>query len=97
MVANDEFIETAEVHGNFYGTAKAGIYKIQGQKKITLLDIDVQGANKFENKFPHSNFIFICPASLDSMKERMIKSGTETEQSLQTRLANAPKVIEQLL
>jgi guanylate kinase len=41
MVANDEFIETAEVHGNFYGTAKAGILKIQEQKKIPLLDIDV--------------------------------------------------------
>lgn len=41
MIANDEFIETAEVHGNYYGTAKAGILNIHERKKIPLLDIDV--------------------------------------------------------
>jgi guanylate kinase len=41
MIANDDFIEYAEVHGNYYGTAKAGILSIQEQKKIPLLDIDV--------------------------------------------------------
>ena len=41
MIANDDFIEYAEVHGNYYGTAKAGILNIQERKKIPLLDIDV--------------------------------------------------------
>lgn len=97
MVDNDEFIETAEVHGNFYGTAKAAIIKIQEQRKIPLLDIDVQGAIKFEKKFPYANFVFVCPPSLQSMKTRLEKRGTETEQSVAKRCANALGEVEALL
>jgi guanylate kinase len=97
MEANDEFIETANVHGNFYGTAKAGITKIQDQKKIPLLDIDVQGAVNFEKKFPNSNFIFVCPPSLQHVQDRLIKRGTETEKSMKVRMENASGEVDYLL
>ena len=97
MIANDDFIEYAEVHGNYYGTAKAGILNIQERKKIPLLDIDVQGAVKFEKKFPYANFIFVCPPSLKSMRDRLEKRGTENEQNIAKRYANAPGEVEALL
>lgn len=97
MEKNEEFIETASVHGNFYGTAKAGITLIQDQKKIPLLDINVQGAIKFERKFTHSNFVFVCPPSILEMSERLVKRGTESEESLKTRVGNATNEITTLL
>jgi len=62
-----------------------------------LLDIDVQGAVNFEKKFPHSNFIFICPPSLQHMHDRLVKRGTETEASMKTRMENATKEVDFLL
>lgn len=97
MIANDDFIEYAEVHGNYYGTAKAGILSIQERKKIPLLDIDVQGAVKFEKQFPYANFILVCPPSIQSMRDRLEKRGTENEQNIAKRIANAPGEIQALL
>ena len=90
MIAADEFIEHCVVHTNLYGTAKAQIKKIQDAKKIPLLDIDVQGALKFHKAFPDSNYIGIVPPSIESLKQRLALRGTETEQTMTTRLGNAP-------
>ena len=89
MIGKNEFIEWCEVHANFYGTAKIQITSIQDSKRIPLLDIDVQGALKFQKVFPDSNFVFISPPSVASLKERLLKRGTETEETLNKRLANA--------
>ena len=72
-----------------YGTAKGAIIKVQAENKIPLLDIDVQGALKFEKAFPDANFIAVLAPSIDDLKKRLIGRGTETEESLKTRLANA--------
>ena len=89
MVTDDKFIEHCEVHTNFYGTAKSQITKIQGEERIPLLDIDVQGALKFSKVFPNSNFISILPPSIDNLRQRLLGRGTETEETLRTRLGNA--------
>ena len=68
MIAEFKFIEHCEVHTNFYGTAKSEIVRIQDQKKIPLLDIDVQGAIKFNKDFSDSNFVAIMPPSIDSLR-----------------------------
>lgn len=60
------------------------------EKKIPLLDIDVQGAIKFQKSFPDSNFVVIVPPSVASLKQRLMGRGTETEKTLETRLGNAP-------
>ena len=89
MIANDEFIEHCQVHDKMYGTAKVAISKVQAENKIPLLDIDVQGALKFEKAFPDSNFIAVLAPSIDDLKKRLIGRGTETEETMKTRLANA--------
>jgi len=72
-----------------YGTAKAAIHKIQSEKKIPLLDIDVQGALKFEKAFPESNFMTVLPKNLAQLRARLVKRGTETAETLEKRLGNA--------
>ena len=77
MIDNNEFIEYAKVHSNMYGTTKSQILKIQSEKKIPLLDIDVQGAFKFYKAFPNSNFIAILPPDTDTLEKRLNKRGSE--------------------
>lgn len=59
------------MHTNIYGTAKSQIRGIQSENKIPLLDIDVQGAIKFEKAFPDSNFIAIIPPSVEALRQRL--------------------------
>lgn len=54
MIEKDQFIEWFEVHGNFYGTSKGVIKDIQSENKIPLLDIDIQGTEKFCKVFPET-------------------------------------------
>ena len=61
MIANNEFIEHSDVHANLYGTPKAEIIRIQNEGKIPLLNIDVQGALKFEGFDREANFVAIFP------------------------------------
>jgi guanylate kinase len=89
MAQEDQFVEYCEVHNNFYGTAKHQIAEIQNKKLVPLLDIDVQGAIKFEQTFPQSNFVAVCPLNFADLEERLRQRGTETEQQLQTRFRNA--------
>ena len=97
MKAKDEFLETAAVHGNYYGTAKVGITKIQEKQKIPLLDIDVQGAVNFVKYFPNANCIFLASPSLQHMRDRLQKRGTETDETIETRLKNAVGEVDYLL
>jgi guanylate kinase len=71
MVNKEMFIEYCEVHNNLYGTTKTQIKDIQDKQKIPLLDIDVQGALKFDKVFPDSNFIAILPPSIAELKIRL--------------------------
>ena len=97
MIANDEFIEHCQVHDKMYGTAKEQITKIQAAKKIPLLDIDVQGAIKFEKVFPDSNFVAVLPTSQEILAQRIRSRGKDTEEVLQTRVANAQAEMEELV
>lgn len=94
MIAKDEFIEHCQVHDKMYGTAKSQINNIMAAKKIPLLDIDVQGALKFEKAFPDSNFLAVLPPSVATLQERLTKRNTESAEALAKRLANAPGEIE---
>ena len=96
MIENNEFIEHCDVHGNFYGTTKAEIERIQSEKKIPLLDIDVQGALKFEVCYPDANFMAILPTSKAVLEQRLKGRGTETEAAMQKRLGNANSEVDKL-
>ena len=94
MITADDFIEWCQVHSNMYGTAKSQIRSIQESKRIPLLDIDIQGTEKFVKAFPETNTLFMFPPSIEDLEQRLRKRGTETEETLKTRLGNSVQEIE---
>nr|CCA16221.1 guanylate kinase putative [Albugo laibachii Nc14] len=84
------FLEYAQVYGNWYGTSKTAVENVQKQHKICILDIDVQGVQQVkERQALQCNYLFISPPSLDDLEARLRGRGTETEESMKTRLGNA--------
>ncbi|OGG99658.1 MAG: guanylate kinase [Candidatus Lambdaproteobacteria bacterium RIFOXYD1_FULL_56_27] len=91
-VAQGEFLEWAEVHGNFYGTSKKRIQEAQAKGMSVLLDIDVQGAMQLQGLHGfEAYYLFICPPGLEELKKRLHSRGTETPQSLTKRMTNAER------
>jgi len=90
MIQNDEFLEWAEVFGNFYGTSKKFIQYHLDMGETVILDIDVQGAMRLRELDDfEAFFLFIAPPSLEELKRRLIDRGTENNNSLEVRLGNA--------
>ena len=83
------FIESAEVHGNYYGTSKDWIVSALTSGKDVLLEIDWQGAQQVRTHFPDMIGIFILPPSMEALNERLHKRGTDTEEVIARRLAAA--------
>jgi len=95
-IEKGEFAEWEKFYnGTYYGTFRSDIEKLRNKGYFVLLDIDVLGALNIKNDFQNDALgIFIKPPSLEVLKERLIKRGTETEESLGVRLARAVKEIE---
>ena len=89
MKEKDEFLEYAEVYGNYYGTPMSYVNKVLEEGKDVILEIDIQGALKVKNKYPDGVFIFIMPPTMDELKNRIKKRGSETEESLLRRFRSA--------
>lgn len=88
-IKNDDFLEYAEVYGNFYGTPKSvAIEKIENGEDV-ILEIDIQGALKVKENYPEGVFIFILPPSMEELRNRIIGRGSETAESLVTRFKSA--------
>jgi guanylate kinase len=100
MVAADDFLEWAEVFGNYYGTAVAALHHAKDLGKDLLLDIDVQGALQVMKKTPQAVSIFILPPSPQILEKRLKnRSAAEkvTDESIiQKRLAGARNEIKQV-
>ncbi|ODN06468.1 Guanylate kinase [Orchesella cincta] len=88
-ITNSEFIEWAEFSGNMYGTSKASVSACQDAGQICILDIDCQGVKQIKTTDLNPRLVFIKPPSIEVLKERLVKRGTETESSLQKRLSAA--------
>lgn len=84
-----EFAESAEVHGNLYGTLRSEVLKVIESGKHVLMDIDVQGASQFTRVFPQSVTIFVLPPSAEVLLDRLRKRQTESSQQLADRLQSA--------
>lgn len=90
--ANDEFLEWAKVHGNYYGTSKEFVESEISQGHNLLFDLDVQGTDSFKEYFgDRARVIFIAPPNVEALEERLRGRGTETNKSLNIRLDNAKK------
>lgn len=92
-INRNDFLEYAEVYGNYYGTPKSSVMQMLNNGKDVILEIDIQGALKVKEAFPEGIFIFILPPSMEELKQRIIKRGSETPESLMTRFKSAYKEI----
>lgn len=88
-VENNEFLEYAFVHSNYYGTPKDFVIKEIEKGEIVLLEIDVQGALQIKENFKNVVFVFLLPPTMDELKNRIIKRATESEEDIETRFKNA--------
>lgn len=95
MVAAGEFLESACVHGNFYGTSKEQILSETAAGSDIILEVDVQGAASVRKLLMDSVSIFILPPSYEVLKQRLIARGTDSPQQLEVRLRNAPEELKQ--
>lgn len=96
MVAADEFIEWATVHGeDNYGTPKGELKRAKDAGQHLILEIDVQGVAQVLEKYPDALDIFIEPPSFGELEDRLRGRGTETEAQIQQRLATAKRELAQ--
>ena len=103
-IDNNEFIEYANVHGNYYGTLREEVLKIVTAGDSVLLDIDVQGALRIKKTETQDSllskcveYIFIAPPSYDELEKRLRGRDTETEEAIQKRLSNAKNELNHCL
>ena len=93
MVSAGEFVEHEEVYpGLFYGTLKSEVERIWGNGKIILFDIDVMGGMNLKKLYGDKALsLFIAPPSLETLRERLVKRGTDTPEAIEKRVAKAEK------
>ncbi len=98
MLRGDEFLEHADVFGNYYGTARRFLREARKHNKDLILDIDVQGAAQVKEKLPEAISIFILPPSRDELEKRLRRRSEAehvvSQEIIQRRLDAARKEIE---
>ncbi len=93
MIEKGDFLEWANVYGNLYGTSKSQVLSVLERGRDVLLDIDTQGAINVKKNLPEAVLIFLLPPSLEELKKRLEKRGTETEEEIENRLSVARREI----
>lgn len=94
MIAADEFLESASVFGNYYGTSCRFLREAEQNGHDLLLDIDVQGAEQIKHKLPDAVSIFVLPPDRKTLELRLRKRSEDAEQVIQRRLVTASREIE---
>lgn len=87
--------EWARVHDHYYGTSAEFLSNSMAQGQDVLMDIDVQGAMQIKDRFPEAITIFIMPPSMDVLKQRLAGRGTDSRTTIEKRLQNAVREMEQ--
>ena len=88
-IGEGKFLEYAEYCGNFYGTPMDQVNEMLEKGKNVILEIEVQGAVKVMNKRPDALSIFIAPPSINELRRRLHKRGTESDEVIEQRVAQA--------
>ncbi len=96
MQAAGEFLESAEVHGNFYGTTRRGIETLLSDDRDVILEIDWQGAQQIRKIYPESVGVFILPPSFDVLERRLQGRGQDSAEVIARRVANAREELAHL-
>ena len=90
------FAESAEVHGNLYGTLRSEVERVMASGRHVVMDIDVQGAVQFQRAFPQAVTIFILPPSAEVLLDRLRARKTESAAQLAARLQSALQELQQV-
>jgi len=93
MAQRGEFLESAEVHGNLYGTSQPWIDARRREGLDILLEIDWQGAQQVRRLIPEAVGVFILPPSLEILRKRLTARGQDSDEVIDQRLANAREEI----
>jgi guanylate kinase len=94
MIERDEFVEWAEVHGNFYGSPRSGVDRAFKTGGIAVFDIDVQGGCSIQRGYPEAVLVFVLPPSMAELERRLRERGTESEDSIRRRMLAARSELE---
>jgi guanylate kinase len=94
MINRGDFLEYANVFGNYYGTARRFLDQARKRGHDLLLDIDVQGAAQIKEKIPEAKSVFILPPDKQILEWRLRNRHLDSEEVIQRRLLNAAKEIE---
>jgi guanylate kinase len=95
-IAHQDFLEYAEVHGNYYGTSKKQVEEMTNRGLDVILEIDVQGA-EIIRKQVNSISVFILPPSYEVLKQRLISRQTDSLKEISLRLENAKEEVERFI
>jgi guanylate kinase len=93
MLEAGEFLESAEVHGNRYGTSQRQITQMREAGRDIVLEIDWQGAQQVRRIFPEAIGVFIMPPSMPELERRLRARGEDTEDTMRRRLAAAAEEV----
>ncbi len=88
-----EFLEHAEVFGNYYGTSRKVLDRARSESKDLILDIDVKGARQLKEQIPEAVSIFILAPSRDILEQRLRSRSEDSEEVIQRRLRDAAEEI----
>jgi guanylate kinase len=92
-IARREFLEFADVFGNYYGTHTSALENAQKQGKDLVLDIDVQGAAQLKERIPGAVTVFVLAPSREILEQRLRARSQDSDETIRTRLANAAREI----
>ena len=92
-IARREFLEFADVFGNYYGTHASALENAQKQGKDLVLDIDVQGAAQLKKRIPGAVTVFVLAPSREILEQRLRARSQDSDETIRTRLANAAREI----
>jgi guanylate kinase len=95
MINDGDFIEWAEVHGNFYGTSRKRIESIVNGGKDALLNIDIQGARRIRQHYPESILVFVLPPSMEVLQKRLVDRMSDSPEVIENRLKKAREEISE--
>lgn len=89
MQKNGDFMESAEVFGNFYGTSEQAVKKMLEQGSDVILEIDWQGAEQIKARFKDAISIFILPPDIDTLQERLEVRAEDSQEIIDLRMSKA--------
>lgn len=94
LIAQNGFIEYANVYGNYYGTPIKPIQEHLENGEIVILEIDVQGGFQVREQFPDANLIFIAPPSMSVLEKRLRGRATDSSEAIAKRLREAEQELK---